>query len=51
MKKVYCEDCRYYDFGYTAPSAYGAFCSKVKKSLSFGKLNKNNDCRDFEAMR
>ena len=38
-------DCKWYDFGRTAPSAYGAFCEKTRDSL----YKKNCiECKDFE---
>jgi len=54
-KKVYCEDCKYYEFGITAPTAYGAWCvrdPKHHKSIWWkgysGHPNKNNNCKWFE---
>lgn len=51
--KVYCKECKYYEYGITAPTAYGAWCiknPKNHKSLWYSKYdpNKNNDCKDFE---
>ena len=38
-------DCEHYDFGKTAPSEYGAFCSFHRKWLEH---NNCSDCQDYD---
>lgn len=32
----YCHHCQFYDFGRTAPTAYGAFCNRFETTLKEG---------------
>jgi len=38
-------DCRWYDWGRTAPRAYGAFCELKKECLREGFCN---NCTDYD---
>ena len=44
MLKNIKRDCKYYDWGRTAPREYGAFC-EIKKTLLQDNICKN--CKDY----
>jgi hypothetical protein len=40
--------CKYFDYGDTAPTAYGAFCAKKKKGMTYVMCKK---CKDYKYKR
>lgn len=39
MSKFYDYNCQYFDYGNTAPTAYGAFCIKDEKTKTINQIN------------